>query len=113
MADKIYVPKASLKARSTSFGEVIRFNFHAKTFVEWLRENKDHINDKGYVTIDILPRKEEGNYGETHNAILDTWKPDGNGGGQQKTKPAAPAKKAAPAKQVSDADGFAEEDIPF
>lgn len=110
MNEKIYVPKSSLKARTTSFGEVIKFNFHAKTFVEWLRSQKEYINEAGYVSIDILPRKEPGTYGETHNALLDTWKPDAS---KAKSEPAPKKTTAAkkPAPKVEPTEEI--DDVPF
>jgi hypothetical protein len=116
MAEKIYVPKCSVKTRETSFGDVLRFNFHAKTFVEWMRENKEYLNEAGYISIDILPRKEEGQYGESHNAVLDTWKPDPSKAKSAASKPAAkpaPKGKATPKADPLDDQSGVDEEIPF
>lgn len=119
MSEKIYVPKSSVKTRETSFGDVLRLNFNVKALGEFLREQKEHINAAGYVTLDIVPRKEKGQFDETHNVLLDTWKPDASKA-KSAGKPAEKTKATKPKTQPKtdplddpETTGAAEDDIPF
>lgn len=71
MSDKIlYVGQA--KARDTNFGQIVRLSLR----VSDVALLQTHLNDKGYVNVNISPRKAKGKYGETHTAAIDTWVPD-------------------------------------
>lgn len=109
MSETIYVPKSSAKAKETSFGEVFKLGFHVDTFIEFAQEHK---NEGGYINLDMVPRREVGERGDTHSLKLDNWKPDNVKSGGAKAKPAA-AKSAAKPKAKPPADEAAEEDIPF
>ncbi len=78
---KLYVPKCSAKARTTTFGEILNVSFHADTLKAFIVE---HTNDRGYLNLTISKRKAVGPYGDTHSVALDTWKPNG----QQQSAPA-------------------------
>lgn len=70
---KIYVPKTS--AKEITFqdgGSIIKLGIHAETVAAFLLEHK---NEKGYVNINICKRKAASQFGDTHYAVLDTWKP--------------------------------------
>ena len=41
-----------------------------------ISELKQHVNEKGYINLDLNPRKEPGKYGETHSVTVDEWKPN-------------------------------------
>ena len=71
MSDKIYAP-VMIKERKTSIGDILKFSFQAEKMIEFC---KQHQNATGYVNLDILRRREASEYGETHYATLDTWKP--------------------------------------
>mgnify|MGYP003652977729 CR=1 FL=1 len=49
-----------------------------------LEKLQEFVNEKGYVNMVVSPRKEVGQYGETHSVTLNDWKPDG-----QQAKPQA------------------------
>jgi len=76
MAETLYVPKSSAKVVSfkTSNGDeasILRMNFKVEDFVSFL---ETHVNDRGYITIDVKARKEVGEYGDTHSLVLNTYK---------------------------------------
>jgi len=73
---KTYV-KGSAKLRSTNFGDVIKLGFKVEDLVAFVRE---HANAKGYINLDVVQRKEVGQYGDTHSIVLDDWQP-GTGAG--------------------------------
>ncbi len=102
--EKVYAPGTSVKSRKTDFGEVLRLSINLEKFGPFCKENK---NQKGWINLEIIPRKETGQYGETHSVKLDTWEPQNNGGSDT-----APAKKAAAPKKEVAAD-TATDDIPF
>jgi len=69
MSDKVYI--GSAKTRTTNFGEVLALSFSAKD-IETMKSN---LNEKWWVNIDLLKRKELGKYNETHYGVLNDWKP--------------------------------------
>lgn len=73
MSDKIYVPKSKAKAVTTKFGQVLKLGFQSEALIEFVKAN---TNQAGYVNIDIVPRKEADQYGNTHSCVLNNWKPD-------------------------------------
>lgn len=87
MAETVYVPGSSAKARDTQFGEVIKLSFKYEDLGAFAKKYK---NAKGYVNLEVAPRKTPGKYGDTHSVKLDNWEPKEDGG-----KPAA---KPAPRK---------------
>lgn len=107
-APKTYAP-VQVKSRDTQYGQQLRFSFKAADLIAFIEDN---TNDKGYINLNIIPRKEVGKYGETHSVTLDTWQPDPN---RQRTtqsgnRPASqPAKQSAPA--PVDDDGT--DSVPF
>lgn len=68
MSEKVYINGVFIK--ESKYG--LKLNINADKFCQQIKEL---ANDKGYVIIDLLPRKEKGQYGDTHYAVLDTWKP--------------------------------------
>ena len=77
--DKIYIPKSSVKQVDfKNGGHLLRFSMHAETLVKFLLdqiENGEFVNDKGYLSINIAERRTASEWGDTHSASLDTWKP--------------------------------------
>ena len=76
-----YVPGVFIKEKTFNDGYILKVGVNVDKLVTFLNQNK---NEKGYVNIDIKPRREEGTYGDTHSAVLDTYAKDGgnSGGGQ-------------------------------
>ena len=100
-----YVPGSSAKSRETNFGEVIKLSFKAAELGKFVNEHK---NEKGYINLEIAPRKEVGQYGDTHSVKLDNWTPK-EGAAE---KPAAKAT-AKPKAKPTASDAAAADDIPF
>jgi hypothetical protein len=77
--DKIYIPKSSVKQVDfKSGGHLLRFSVHAETLVKFLLdqiENGEFVSDKGYLSVNISERRTPSEWGDTHSASLDTWKP--------------------------------------
>lgn len=67
--EKIYVWQC--KTRWTTWWELQNLSFSEKD-LQVLIEN---LNDRGYVNLDIVKRKELGKYWETHSVTINTWKP--------------------------------------
>lgn len=100
---KTYVGTAKQKTINTKFGEmeVIKLSFSKKD-LETLMSN---LNEKGWVNLDQVKRKEVGKYGETHSMTIDTWKPS-----EKSTPPAN-----TPTKPTTERNGVVTEnlDLPF
>ena len=79
---KTYLPKASAKEVQTKFGQVIKLGFNVKELIAFATQ---HANEKGYLNVDVVPRREVSQYGETHSLVLNDWKPSA----QAAPKPAA------------------------
>lgn len=62
--------KCSAKARDTQFGQIIKLGIKVDDFIAFARQ---HVNDRGYLNLDIMPRKEQGQYGDTHSVALDDY----------------------------------------
>lgn len=79
MADKIYL-KCSAKARTTQFGEVLNLGIKVEDLADFCRKHK---NERGYLNLTISPRRETGQYGDTHSVYLDTYTPRTGAGARQ------------------------------
>jgi hypothetical protein len=95
MPEKIYAP-ITIKEISTKYGVMLKVSFHKNKLIPFIEEN---ANAKGYVNLDVCQRKNVGQYGETHSAVLDTWQPN---------QPAQPTRTETPASQQETDDN-----IPF
>ncbi len=71
MSEKTYIDGLFIKRGKGEY-ETLKVSIKAETFCEQI---KTFVNDKGYVNIEIKPRKEVDKNGNTHYAELDTWKP--------------------------------------
>lgn len=82
---KTYVGTAKQKTINTKLGEmeVIKLSFSKKD-LELLIAS---LNEKGWVNLDQVKRKEVGKYGETHSISIDTWKPSTPGNTPSKQEP--------------------------
>lgn len=81
MADRIYL-KCSAKARETSFGEVINIGIKVEDLADFCRKHK---NERGYLNLTLTPRREVGQYGDTHSISLDTYTPQAVGARSRQT----------------------------
>lgn len=93
MNEKTYIPKCSAKLLGES---LLKLSFKAKDLVDFIHQN---TNDRGYFNICVSPRRETGQFGDTHSVWLDTWKPD-------PSKRSAPP--AAQSQPINNSD-----DVPF
>jgi len=84
VATTIYVPKSGVKRvpeapkNFKNGGHLLRFSFHAETMIKWLLdqvESGEFVSDKGYLSINIAKRRTASEWGDTHSASLDAWKP--------------------------------------
>ncbi len=110
-APKVYVPGTIAKERSTQYGSIIGLSFNVDKLVAFAKE---HCNSKGYLNIDLTPRKEVGQFGDTHSLSLNTFEPKSNTAFQQpapKRTAARPAPRAATPEQTPNPG--ADDDIPF
>ncbi len=95
---RIYVPKCSAKAIEIRDFTILKLSFNASVLAEFARNNQ---NEAGYLNLCITPRREKGQYGDTHSVTLDTFKPDPNKRRSQASSP------------VSDVPNPGEQDVPF
>ena len=68
MADKIYFN--GFNGKATKYG--VKLSGKADKIIE---EIKKHTNAKGYINLEVQPRREPDKYGNTHTIIVDTWEP--------------------------------------
>ena len=76
MANKIWAKGIYYKEIDTKNGTIRKLSFHREKFINWL--NEQETSEKGYVVVQINKLREPDQYKNTHELILDTWKPDGN-----------------------------------
>ena len=62
--------RCSAKARETNFGQIIKLGIKVDDFIAFARQ---HVNERGYVNLEIAPRKEQGQYGDTPSVSLDDY----------------------------------------
>jgi hypothetical protein len=76
MAEKTYIRGIFIKSVNTQYGEMLKVDVKWEDFIE---QNKDLVNDKGYLKMDICKMLEE-KKGNTHYASLNTWRPKESNG---------------------------------
>ena len=108
MAQKTYAP-GQAKERQTPFGPVVRWGVKVDDLVAFV---KQHVNDRGYINLEIIPRKEQGRFGETHSVILDDFQPQTGAGARRDDE-----RRNGPARPVQ-SQGYGsgpvtDDDIPF
>jgi hypothetical protein len=54
------------------FGEIQKISFSRKDLEVLL----DNLNEKGYVNLNRVAKKETDKYGNTHYLVIDDWKPE-------------------------------------
>ena len=69
--EKKYAP-GSIKSKSFSWGDILVMSFNAEKMIAFIQEN---TNERGWVNLDIKERKEVGQYGDTHTAVLNDFQP--------------------------------------
>ncbi|GEM_PF-3932894 len=86
MADKIFIKGVYGKVINTQYGEIGKVSIHLEKFVE---SAKAHVNEKGFVNIDILKSQKKDELGhDVWYTALDTYKKDsGNTGAGKSDKP--------------------------
>lgn len=102
---KTFVNGAFFRSRKfDNGGQVLSMDINLKEFGEFAKAHKD---DKGFLRIDICEKRAENvkEGGNTHYAVLNTWKPKD----AAEEKPASKKKAAAPEKTEVAAD----DEIPF
>jgi ABC-type Na+ transport system ATPase subunit NatA len=70
MSDKTYINGLFIKKKELKFGEVIGVSINVKSFIDELSR---HQNEKGYVNITFMNRKEADKNGNNMYAVLDTY----------------------------------------
>lgn len=89
--DRIFAEGFFYKEKETQFGVIPKLSFQVERFVKFLNE---HVNDAGYVNIDVLKRREpDGD--KTHYSVLDTFSPKEQGA-KSKSSDEKPAKSSKP-----------------
>jgi hypothetical protein len=69
---KVYAKGIYINKKDISGKELFEMSCNVDQFVAFLQEHRD---EKGYVRIACWPKREADKYG-THNAELNTWKPN-------------------------------------
>lgn len=69
---QIYVPKSKAVERDGKYGKFLCLSFRGKELRDFLNE---HIDGDGYLHLNVSPRKEIGQYGDTHSITKNQWKP--------------------------------------
>lgn len=77
-ASGLYDPQAKTFERNGEQTSLIKLVFNVDKFVAFLQEHKD---EKGLVKVDCWQKDEVGQFGGTHNAVLNDWKPNQQSGG--------------------------------
>jgi hypothetical protein len=85
--DKVYVPLFVKEHEFKDGGTILKMSCKVDKLVAFLNQ---HVNAKGYVNMAISRRKEVGQYGDTHYAVLDTWEP------KPKDEPSDPPPQVSP-----------------
>lgn len=78
---KVYVNGMFVKTQQTNYGDIIKLSVKADDVIEFLKTNQQN----GWVSIDLLQKREPDEKGRTHTAVLNNWV-----GGAAKPVAAAP-----------------------
>jgi hypothetical protein len=100
---KTYVNGVSVKEKVFDNGSLLRMGISVDKVVEFLKANK---NSGGYVNLIISPRKEVGQYGDTHSVYLDTWEPNKKSAPVASQKPSSSKSKQNATPAESDQTDF-------
>ena len=89
---KTYVNGVFVKTQKTNFGDIIKLSCKVDDLVAFLNQYQEN----GWVSIDLLQKKQVDEKGRTHTAVLNDYKPNGQS-----------------AKPVQVAAGAGDSDLPF
>ncbi len=81
MADKIYIGNG--KKVETRFDSEL---FNVLVCLDKIPEDQIFVSEKTgkkYLRVYLAEMRREDDYGNTHTAYIDTWKPESNGGGRK------------------------------
>lgn len=67
---KTYINGITIKEIDGQYGKFMNISVN-------IHKIKEFANDKGYVNMTVSPRREVGQYGETHTAVLNEYQPKG------------------------------------
>jgi len=70
MSGKLYVGNA--KAKDGKYGQIIKLSFSRDDLAVML----NHVNERGYVNLDLMGRKTISEWGHTHSISIDDWNSD-------------------------------------
>ena len=70
MAEPKKYLRCSAKEKVNEWGQKLLIGVKADDLIQFARDN---ANDRGYVNLVVAPRKETGQYGDTHSVYLDTF----------------------------------------
>lgn len=87
MADKKYIG-GSAKAVSTQYGDILNLSLK-------LEDMQAIVNEKGYVNMSVLKRKELGQYGDTHYVVENDYQKNREANGAPSAPVGGPSTKAA------------------
>lgn len=87
MADKKYIGW-SAKAVTTQFGEILNLSLK-------LEDMQEIANDRGYVNMSVMKRREPGQYGDTHYVVENDYMKNREWGEAPATSSPAPAQEAS------------------
>ena len=80
MAKKVYLRCSAREKQFDNGGSVINVGIKVEDLADFARRHK---NDRGYLKLVIAPRREPGQYGDTHYIYLDTFTPRTGAGAMQ------------------------------
>lgn len=70
--EKVYVNGLFVKTQKTNFGDIIKLSVKAEDVIKFLNDNQQN----GWVSIDLLQKREADDKGRTHTAVLNNWTPN-------------------------------------
>jgi len=100
MSEKKYL--GSSRNIQGKFGEIQKISFSRKD----LELMMDNLNEKGYINLNRIEKKEVDKYGNTHYLVIDEWKPTEQPTERKTAADNYQPKESAPATEVND-------DLPF
>lgn len=68
MADKVYLKCSAKEKTFDNGGSIIKIGIKVEDLAAFV---KAHKNERGYINLAISPRREVGQYGDTHSVYLD------------------------------------------
>jgi hypothetical protein len=72
MADKVYLKCSAKEKTFRNGGAILKIGIKVEELAAFV---KAHKNERGYINLAISPRREVGQYGDTHSVYLDAPPP--------------------------------------